>query len=52
MYHLQCLFTYTLSPRTGYFNIATNDMMLTIGLIIAIISGCLLAMDIIKKYKL
>jgi len=52
MYHLECLFIYTISPKVEYLQIASSDVMLFIGMVIALISGSLLAMEIVEKYDL
>ena len=52
IYHLFCLFIFTISPESGYLNIAGSEMMTIIGLIISSISGILVAYEIIEKLKL
>ena len=52
LYHLLTLSVFTISPSSGYGNIATSEFMLLFGGIGSVIFGLFAAKEIIEKYKL
>lgn len=52
LYHLFTLSVFTISPLSGYGNIATSEFMLLFGGIGSVIFGLFTAKEIIDKYRL